>query len=98
LTEARQIRVTEYPDERALLTLQSAGSTLIAALFHFGDSPATLTIELPPGAWETRIDSADPGWLGQGSSPAKMITSGPATLSMQGRSFIVLECSSPLTE
>lgn len=98
LTEARQIRVTEYPDEQALLTLHAIDSTLIAALFHFGDSPATLTIELPPGAWETRIDSADPEWLGKGESPAKVITSVPATLTIQGRSLIVLECPSPLTE
>ena len=98
LTEARQIGVTEYPDEKALLTLLSAGSTLIAALFHFGDAPATLGLDLPPGTWETRIDSADPQWLGQGASPAKMITAGPATLNMQGRSLIVLECSSPLME
>jgi maltooligosyltrehalose trehalohydrolase len=97
LTEAHQIGVTEYPVEQAVLTLQSAGSTLVAVLFHFGESPATLTIELPSGAWEMRIDSADLKWLGQGSSPAKMITSGPATLNVQGRSFVVLECSSPLT-
>jgi maltooligosyltrehalose trehalohydrolase len=98
LTEAHQIGVTEYPAEQAVLTLRSACSTLIAALFHFGAGPATLALELPPGTWETRIDSADPKWLGQGALPAKMITEGPATLNMQGRSFIVLECSSPLTE
>jgi maltooligosyltrehalose trehalohydrolase len=98
LAEARQIEVTEYPDEQAVLTLCSAGSTLVAALFHFGDGPATLTLELPPGIWERRIDSADPEWLGQQGLPAKMITKSPATLNVQGRSLIVLECSRPLTE
>ena len=98
LTEARQIGVIEYPNEQAVLILRSAGSTLLAALFHFGDSPATLTLDLPPGTWERRIDSADPEWLGQGALPVKIIARGPATLNVQGRSLIVLECSSPPTE
>jgi maltooligosyltrehalose trehalohydrolase len=98
LAEARPIGVTEYPNEQAVLILRSAGSTLLAALFHFGDRPATLTLRLPSGTWERRIDSADPEWLGQGASPVKAIAKGPATLNVQGRSLIVLECSSPPTE
>ncbi len=95
LAEAQLVAVTEFPDERALLTLRSAGSTLLAALFHFGDNPATLTIELPSGTWESRIDSADPEWLGQGGSLPKLVVSGPFQVNIQDRSFIVLERSSP---
>jgi maltooligosyltrehalose trehalohydrolase len=98
LAEARQISVTEYPDERALLTLRSAGSSLLAALFHFGDNPATLAVQLPSGTWERQIDSADPEWLGQGSFPPSLFVSGPTQVNVQGRSFILLECSTPLTE
>ena len=95
LAEAQPVAVTEFPNERALLTLRSAGSTLLAALFHFGDNPATLTIELPSGTWESRIDSADPEWLGQGASLPKLVVSGPFQVNIQDRSFIVLERSSP---
>jgi maltooligosyltrehalose trehalohydrolase len=95
LAEARLVAVTEFPNERALLTLRSAGSTLLAALYHFGDNPATLTIELPSGTWESRIDSADPEWLGQGASLSKLVVSGPFQVNIQDRSFIVLERSSP---
>jgi maltooligosyltrehalose trehalohydrolase len=98
LAEARQIGVAEYPNEQAVLILRSAGLTLFAALFHFGDRPATLTLNLPSGTWERRIDSADPEWLGPGGSPVKIIARGPATLNVQARSLIVLECSSPPTE
>jgi maltooligosyltrehalose trehalohydrolase len=95
LAEAQLVAVTEFPDERALLTLRSAGSTLLAALFHFGDNPATLTIELPSGTWESRIDSAHPEWLGQGASLPKLVVSGPFQVHIRDRSFIVLERSSP---
>jgi maltooligosyltrehalose trehalohydrolase len=95
LAEAQLVAVTEFPVERALLTLQLAGSTHLAALFHFGDNPATLTIELPSGTWESKIASADPEWLGQGASPSKLVVSGPFQVNIQDRSFIVLERSSP---
>jgi maltooligosyltrehalose trehalohydrolase len=95
LAEAQLVAVTEFPVERALLTLQLAGSTHLAALFHFGDNPATLTIELPSGTWESTIASADPEWLGQGASLSKLVVSGPFQVNLQDRSFIVLERSSP---
>jgi maltooligosyltrehalose trehalohydrolase len=98
LTEAQQIAVTEFPSAQALLTLRSAGPNLLAGLFHFGETTATLTIQLPHGCWETRIDSADPEWLGQSAFPPKLLVSGPVQIDMQARSLVVLERSSPLME
>ena len=98
LAEARQIAVTEYASAQALLTLRAAGRNLLAGLFHFGHTTATLTVQLPDGTWEARIDSADPEWLGQGALRPKLLISGPAQLDMQAQSFVLLQRSSPLME
>jgi maltooligosyltrehalose trehalohydrolase len=93
--EARQVTVTEYPSQQALLTLHAAGPTFLAGLFHFGDAPATLTVQLPAGVWESRIDSADPEWLGQGAVRPTLLVSGSVRIDVQARSFVLLERSSP---
>jgi maltooligosyltrehalose trehalohydrolase len=98
MAEALQIAVTEYAEDRALLTLRAAGPTLLATLFHFGDVPETITIQLPAGTWETRIDSAAPEWRGQHARPNQLAVSGPAQVQMQRRSFLLLERSNPLME
>ena len=98
LAEAQQIAVTEYSSHQALLSLRSAGPNLLAGLFHFGDTAASLTVELPDGAWDTRIDSAAPEWLGPGASLPKRLISGPFQIDMQPRSFVLLERSSPRME
>jgi maltooligosyltrehalose trehalohydrolase len=99
LAEAQQIVVTEYPAEQALLlALRAAGPALLAGLFHFGDTPATLTVQLPTGTWESKIDSSDPEWLGQGASRPNLLVSGTIQVPMQARSFVLLERSSPLLE
>jgi maltooligosyltrehalose trehalohydrolase len=98
LTESRQIAVKEYRAEKALLTLRAAGPILLGGLFHFGDTPATLTVQLPAGNWESRIDSSDPEWLGQGALSPNLLVSDNVRLSMQPRSFILLERSGPLLE
>jgi maltooligosyltrehalose trehalohydrolase len=98
LAEAQQIAVTEYRSLQALLTLRAAGPNLLAGLFHFGEMTATLTIQVPDGSWATRIDSADPEWLGQGAVRSKLLVSGPVQIDMRARSFVLLERSSPLAE
>jgi maltooligosyltrehalose trehalohydrolase len=98
LAEAQQISITEYPLEQALLTLRAAGPTLLAGFFHFGETTASIKLELPDGKWETKIDSAGAEWLGQGTSFPNLLVNGSAQISMQARSFILLERSSPLME
>jgi maltooligosyltrehalose trehalohydrolase len=98
LAEMQQLAVTEYSSERAVLTLRAAGENLLAGLFHFGETPVTLKVQLPAGTWESRLDSADPEWLGPGRSRPKLISSGTAELTLHGRSFVLLERSSPFTE
>jgi maltooligosyltrehalose trehalohydrolase len=99
LAQAKQLSVTEYSAEQALLTLRSVGPNLLAGLFHFGDQAASFTVELPDGTWETRIDSADPEWLGQGARlPQQRLASGPFRVDMQARSFVLLERSNPPME
>ncbi len=95
LAEALQIAVTEYESEQGLLTLRAAGPHLLATLSHFGEAPATMTIQLPAGTWETRIDSAAPEWLGQSAARPNLVVSTAVQVTMPGRSFLLLERSSP---
>jgi maltooligosyltrehalose trehalohydrolase len=98
LTESRQIALKEFPAEKALLMLRAAGPILLAGLFHFGDTPATLTVQLPAGSWESRIDSSDAEWLGQGALLPNLLVSDNVQLPMQPRSFVLLERSGPQLE
>jgi maltooligosyltrehalose trehalohydrolase len=98
LAESQQIAVMKYPAGQAVLTLRAAGESLFAALFHFGETAATLTVQLPAGTWKSRIDSADPEWLGQGVTRGDLIVQEDAEITMPARSFVLLERSGPLLE
>lgn len=47
----------------------------IMALFHFGKTPATLPLPLPPGRWRKLLDSAEERWRGPGSPTPAMLDS-----------------------
>jgi maltooligosyltrehalose trehalohydrolase len=91
LTSAKLIDVAESQSPAALLVLRSAAGTLIAALFHFGDVPAKVPMNLPAGTWITQIDSAAPEWRGPFGLAKEISVSGPTELSMQPRSVVVFE-------
>jgi maltooligosyltrehalose trehalohydrolase len=96
--EDAQFAVTEYESDRAVLILRATGHSLFAALFHFGDTPATIIIQLPAGTWKTKIDSAAPEWLGHDAGWPQLDISGLARIRMAGRAFTLLERSNPLME
>jgi maltooligosyltrehalose trehalohydrolase len=88
---------TRLGSAKALLVVLGEPSYLIES-FHFGEAPAKLSVRVPPGTWETRIDSGDLAWLGPGTSvPAKIEGGGELNLTMQARSFVVWERTSSLT-
>jgi maltooligosyltrehalose trehalohydrolase len=95
LAEALQVGVTGYEAEQALFMLRAAGPTLVASLFHFAETPATIRIHLPSGTWHTKIDSGAEQWLGQGTAPPSLVLSSDIQLQLQPRSFILLERSNP---
>ncbi|NNG47215.1 MAG: DUF3459 domain-containing protein, partial [Deltaproteobacteria bacterium] len=64
------MEVMVYEGERALFVRRWRGSGQTAAVFHFGDSPASLSLPLPPGRWDRLLDSSERRWGGAGGSPA----------------------------
>ena len=91
LAHAKQQVVAQHEAETAVLLQQQTGDTTLMTVFHFGESPATLP--LPPGSWRKIVDSADLEW--QGKQPASVApspqTSNSLQISLQRRSFVVLE-------
>jgi maltooligosyltrehalose trehalohydrolase len=63
------MEVTAFEKESALVVLRRNGPTRTAAVFHFGDTPATLP--LPGGPWKKVLDSSDSRWGGAGGSAAE---------------------------
>jgi maltooligosyltrehalose trehalohydrolase len=64
------------------------GSEAVFALFNFGDRPADLSAEVPSGQWRKLLDSADPKWLGPGSTAPEAVTAGETfDLTVQPTSF-----------
>jgi maltooligosyltrehalose trehalohydrolase len=95
LALATQRASSEFPSHQAIFVLHETADTALATIFHFGKSPATLSLSLPPGSWRKTIDSADPVW--RGKSAASLTTSaaadGVTRIALQGRSFVVLKRS-----
>jgi maltooligosyltrehalose trehalohydrolase len=91
LMHARQQVVAQHEAEKAILVQQQTGETTLIKVFHFGDSPATLL--LPPGRWRKAIDSAEPEWHGKQSASVapSSLSSNCLQITLQGRSFVVLE-------
>lgn len=91
LSQRAEASVVQYEPAKAVMLVLGDDKTLIE-LFHFGEAAATVTADLPTGIWETRIDSADLIWLGPGSAVAqKIVSNGNVQLTLQPRSFVVLE-------
>jgi maltooligosyltrehalose trehalohydrolase len=99
LAKITQLAVTQYESPKALMVLYSAGTNLLAMLFHLDDAPGLLTVRLPSGTWEKSVDSADLLWLGPGVSlPPKIEVAGTLRMDLQPRSFVVLERLNPASE
>ncbi len=88
-TDRTGMEVTPLEKEQALVVVRRNGPAQAAAVFHFGDAPATLS--LPGGPWTIILDSSDARWGGPGGEPGERPEpgAGPA-LAVRPRSFILL--------
>jgi maltooligosyltrehalose trehalohydrolase len=76
-------------EKKQVLSLDRwSGASHIFASFHFGDSPASLTLPVPPGEWRKRLDSDDQRWRGRGSLiPEAVCSMGKVPFTMNPKSF-----------
>jgi maltooligosyltrehalose trehalohydrolase len=59
------------------------------AVYHFGEAPARHRIEIPPGVWSRRIDSAESAWKGPGSeAPERLPSGGEVFFTLSPWSFV----------
>jgi maltooligosyltrehalose trehalohydrolase len=93
LSRATYLGATEYPSEKAVVVRHQVAGASCAMVFHFGDVTTTLALDLPGESWIKIIDSADEKWRGPGpaSLPARFDPARAQQLTMQPRSFLVLE-------
>ncbi|NNG46421.1 MAG: DUF3459 domain-containing protein, partial [Deltaproteobacteria bacterium] len=85
------MEVMVYEGERVLFVRRWRGSGQTAAVFHFGDSPASLPLPLPPGRWDRLLDSSERRWGGAGGSPAlkTLYSHGSVAISLAPKSFVL---------
>jgi maltooligosyltrehalose trehalohydrolase len=91
LGNVRPAAVDELPN--AILVQRTTDIAQVAALFHFGESAAILSFNLPPGIWTKQLDSAGPQWRGPSALPDKLEGGNTVQLTLQPRSFVVYEQS-----
>ena len=77
--------------EKSLLVTRTHGDDRTAAVGHFGEQPASVTVPLFAGRWQTLLDSSDPRWGGGGSTvPEEIRSGGTARMSLGPRAFVLL--------
>ncbi|HJY85931.1 MAG TPA: malto-oligosyltrehalose trehalohydrolase [Candidatus Acidoferrales bacterium] len=76
-------------EKKQVLSLDRwSGANRIFASFHFGDTPVSLTLPVPPGEWRKRLDPDDERWLGRGSLiPEAICSMGKVPFTMNPASF-----------
>lgn len=88
---AGKTEAVPFERDKALLVLRVNGGNRAAALFHFGDSPAELSLPLPGKRWATALDSSDERWGGPGGAAPRAIDAAAGrAVPVRPRSFILL--------
>jgi len=83
--------VTALEEQWVIVLRHGKGDDQVYAIFNYSRAPTSTALSLPRGNWQKILDSADPRWLGSGTTPPpEQDSDGLLTLSLNGRSFIVL--------
>jgi maltooligosyltrehalose trehalohydrolase len=91
LGNVRAAVVDELSD--AVFVRRKTDTAQVAILFHFGETAASLSLNLAAGTWTKQIDSAAPQWKGSSALPEKLNGGNAVQLMLQPRSFVVYEQS-----
>jgi maltooligosyltrehalose trehalohydrolase len=77
-------------EPRLVFLRRWSGGNQVFCVMNFDRQDAAFKVQLPPGSWKKRLDSADEEWTGMGSSLPERIEAGQA-LTVSGRSFALYE-------
>jgi maltooligosyltrehalose trehalohydrolase len=84
------MEVSDYESEKILVIKRWSGSDEADTVFHFGESPVTISIPFSEGRWEKQMDSADKRWRGTGSQlPGEIMSKGEVTFSLSAYAFVL---------
>jgi maltooligosyltrehalose trehalohydrolase len=88
------LRVRSWEVERLLLVRRWKGEDQGALILNFNRQQVSMQFELPVGGWRKRIDSAESGWSGPGSStPANFDCTGNVQLTISPHSAVMFSHS-----
>jgi maltooligosyltrehalose trehalohydrolase len=80
-----------YEESQILYLRRWNGNNECVMVFNFAGIKALITLPIPAGSWEKRLDSAEKSWLGNGSAvPEQLNSPGEVTLELMPKSFILL--------
>jgi maltooligosyltrehalose trehalohydrolase len=80
LLDKQCMGILGYEKEKVLLARYWKEEEDLIVLFNVGPKTAVATLPIPVGSWILRFDSADPKWMGPGSSLPDNMTGGDATI------------------
>ncbi|MGH2459829.1 MAG: malto-oligosyltrehalose trehalohydrolase [Chloroflexota bacterium] len=84
--------VISFPDRRALVFRRWHRDDQVVVAFNFGDAAAEISARIPRGDWRKALDSAEPRWLGSGTSvPERLSSDGEVTFALAPKASLVLE-------
>jgi maltooligosyltrehalose trehalohydrolase len=90
------LAAASFERDKVLLLRRWSGEHHICAFFHFGDSPLTRDLPLPPGPWRKLLDSGEARWYGAGSIvPPTIRSEGEVSLTLPPRVVVLFEAAPP---
>ncbi|MBI3003378.1 MAG: malto-oligosyltrehalose trehalohydrolase [candidate division NC10 bacterium] len=88
--QKEDLEARAFEEERALFVRRGEEGETAAALFHFGEAPATVPLALPAGRWAKRLDSAEERWQGRGSVlPDRLTSHGEVRLTLGPKAVVL---------
>lgn len=76
--------------EKILFVRRWAGNDQVCLAFNFGTDVAAIRLPVPAGPWRKKLDTADPRWLGPGTTIPDVIQSGgEIALNLAASAFVV---------
>lgn len=88
--QPESLEARAFEEERVLFVRRGAEGEAAAAVFHFGDAPAPVSVSLPAGRWIKRLDSAEARWGGTGSAlPERLSSDGRVRLPLNPKAVVL---------